>query len=247
MILDGHESEIKSLSFSSGGTFLATCSRDKSVWIWEELEEDVFETVAVLQDHTQDVKCVAWHPEELVLASAGYDETVRIWREVHGEWECVALLEQGEGTVWSLAWGKDGRLVAVGDDGVPRIWERVEGGAEEGDGDGKVPSILRGDSGEEKWRVAEELPKVHVRSIYSVAWSARSGRIVTCGGDGRIVVYGEEGGSWKVLMQKEGAHGVYEVNCVVWCKRFDKDARGDEEIVVSCGDDGEVRIWTIEE
>lgn len=39
-------------------------SRDKSVWVWEEVkdEEDDFECVAVLHGHSQDVKMVEWHP-----------------------------------------------------------------------------------------------------------------------------------------------------------------------------------------
>ncbi|GAB1313073.1 Cytosolic iron-sulfur protein assembly protein [Madurella fahalii] len=302
LVLEGHENEVKGLAFSPGGQFLATCSRDKSVWIWEDVsnddDEDEWETVAVLSEHEGDVKAIAWCPDvpgakakrhhfsNYVLASASYDDTVRIWREdADGEWVCVAVLEGHGGTVWGLQWegrerkgGGFPRLLTFSADGEIRIWTLKEEPEEE-EGEGKedetnpfrsgfsgIPNTMRR-SLREEWDCTAVLPKVHTRDVYSASWSTQTGLVASTGSDGVIAVYAENdaipgddvvmsqaangaseaSGNWRVLGTVTNAHGPYEVNHITWCKRFDRgtDRKGEEEMLVTTGDDGVVRPWQV--
>ena len=299
-ILDGHESEIKSLAWSPSGQYLATCSRDKSVWIWEELEDDNFETIAVLQEHDGDVKCVAWHPEEDLLASASYDDTVRLYKEDSDDWVQVAMLDGHNMTVWWVEFegsgmpGKDfraqrdnlsgdqirhveqleksgPRLATCSDDCTIRIWRREpKDRPERASGNVGIPSIIRSVAIDEDWIEEAVLPKRHERAIYSISWSRKSGLIASAGSDGKILIYKEQWKSqtsdgvkadgedtkpadnslteWIVVAELYSAHDVFEVNHVCWATRSDKGRRSDdEEVVVSTGDDGEVKVWVLDE
>jgi len=257
IVLDGHESEVKSVAWSSGGNLLATCSRDKSVWIWEEVGEEEYETVAVLQEHEGDVKCVAWHPEEELVASGSYDDEVRLWREDVDDWGCVAVLRGHGSTVWAVEWegvrkvegedegegqgeerGGGPRLASCSDDLTIRVWRKVP--KERAPQQNRL-SIIRSGSIEEEWVEETRLPQVHVRPIYSISWSKKTGLMVSAGGDGKILVYQEEmEGTWTVIAQVDGAHDVAEVNHVCWAKKGE-----DQEVIISTGEDGAVKMWTV--
>ncbi|ODQ65084.1 WD40 repeat-like protein [Nadsonia fulvescens var. elongata DSM 6958] len=257
--IEGHENEVKSVAWSSNGYFLATCSRDKSIWVWEadEMNEE-FECLSVLQDHTQDVKHVIWHPIEELFASASYDDTIRLWKEEDDDWACVAVLDGHKSTVWSTDFEKlsselkqayqnnenpiHARLVSGSDDLTCRVWKRVNiiGGS----ASGNIPSTFRSDPVSEEWIEDSVLPAAHTRTIYSVSWSGLSGRIASTGADGKIVIYKEENrpentSEWVIEKYIERSHGVHEVNCVTWV------TKGEEEYVISAGDDSLVNIWRV--
>jgi WD40 repeat protein len=286
VLLDGHDSEVKSLSWSASGMLLATCSRDKSIWIWEDLDDgdDNFETVAVMQEHDGDVKCVAWHPAEECLASGSYDDTIRVWREDLDDWGQVACIRGHGGTVWFLDWeGVENtptlssaeqrdqwreqrslsgpRLISCSDDRTVRVWTRQpkEGQqpAMSSSAITGIPSIIRPTGSDETWEEEAVLPHAHELAVYAVAWSRQTGLVASAGADGRIVIYEERvvasteaplRTEWAVLAVVDGAHGIYEINHVVWTKRADRNAEGgaDEEILVSTADDGSVKVWTLQ-
>jgi WD40 repeat protein len=262
VLLDGHESEVKSVSWSASGMLLATCSRDKSIWLWEDLDDgdNNFETVAVMQEHGGDVKCVAWHPVEECLASASYDDTIRLWREDVDDWGQVGCVKGHEGTVWFLDWegvdnvpsppeegSGDGsraaewreqralagpRLVSCSDDRTVRVWRRLAKEA-------GAPGVIRPTGSDETWEEEAVLPRTHELSVYAVAWSKRTGLVASVGADGRIAVYEERFVStadlrteWANVATVDGGHGIYEINHVAWARRADRGREGSDEEVL---------------
>jgi len=95
---------VKSVSWSISGHYLATCSRDKTIWIWDFESESDFSCNTVLQGHSQDIKMVKWSPIEDILFSCSYDNSIKVWRNDLNEedWVCVNTLSEHSSTIWSM-------------------------------------------------------------------------------------------------------------------------------------------------
>lgn len=251
-LIEGHENEVKAVAWNWSGRYLASCSRDKTVWIWETDPETLeeFECVSVLSDHEQDIKHVVFHPTHNLLASSSYDDTIRLYNQDPDEddWSCVAILNGHQGTVWCSAFehpkcasASEGRLriVSASDDLTVRVWSTTSS-AKLKKPESTLPSSIKHESEEMEWILELTLPEVHKYAVYSVSWSKISGRIASAGADGRIAVYVEDQNEWHVESTFQGAHGVHEVNCVAWCT-----LSTGEEILSTCGDDGHVNLWSL--
>lgn len=230
--LEGHESECKSVAFSHTGGVLASCSRDKSVWIWEVQPDAEFECLSVLMEHSQDVKVVAWHPKDEVLASASYDDAINLYiDDPSDDWFCYTKLTGHESTVWSLSFSPCGNyLASASDDLTVRIWRRLD--ADQCEARGLKPEGKMAGRRGEKWVPVTLLKGYHDRTVYSVSWGVDKtskrpgnlGRLASGGGDGRIYIYeisapendDQLAPTVELIAKMERAHGSADVNCVAW-------------------------------
>lgn len=111
--LRAHSGDILDLSWSPADNWLASCSVDNSIIIWNALKWS--EIVTVLRGHTGLVKGVTWDPIGKYLASQSDDKSLRVWRVSDWTEETVItapFVECGGTThVLRLCWSPDGQFL----------------------------------------------------------------------------------------------------------------------------------------
>ena len=85
-ILSSHTLGVKSLAFSSDGTFLVSGSFDKTVNLWDIQTGGVIKT---LHGHTDQVLSVSISQNCTMIASGSADKTIRLWDVQTGECHCI--------------------------------------------------------------------------------------------------------------------------------------------------------------
>ncbi|KAK2163973.1 hypothetical protein LSH36_71g03036 [Paralvinella palmiformis] len=111
--LRGHTGDVLDLAWSPNDMWLASCSVDNTVIVWNA--QKFPEQVSVLRGHSGLVKGVTWDPVGKYLASQSDDKTLRVWRTLDWQQEtCVKepFRECGGTThVLRLNWSPDGQYV----------------------------------------------------------------------------------------------------------------------------------------
>lgn len=112
--LRGHSGDILDLNWSKTEQWLASCSVDNSVIIWNTGKWN--EIVTILRGHTGLVKGVSFDPIGKYVASQSDDKSLKVWRTIDWKEECsfTKPFEECGGTthVLRLNWSPDGQLLA---------------------------------------------------------------------------------------------------------------------------------------
>lgn len=130
--LSGHENIVFKAAFSPDCRLLATCSRDRTVRLWQidpasstphsPLSTPHSSSCQVLRGHTDEVFAVAFHPDGTRLATAGRDGAISLWDLTRNEE--VVRLPWHRSFVWSLAFSPNGATLASGSgDCTVGLWD----------------------------------------------------------------------------------------------------------------------------
>lgn len=229
-----HEDMIHDAQVDYYGTRLATCSSDKTVKVFELIDNEQ-KLLATLTGHEGPVWQLAWaHPKyENLLASCSYDKKVIIWKETQpNQWTIVHESINHDSSVNSVCWAPAelGLILAAGSS------------------DGTI-TVLTGNSSTNEWDV-KKIQNAHSIGCNSVSWapvfpsSSQSytpqKRIVSGGCDNlvKIWLFDESEDRW-IEEQKLEAHSDW-VRDVAWAP-----ATGlPKTYIASCSQDRRVIMWT---
>lgn len=130
--LQGHRSDIYSLSISKDGNLLVSGSGDKTIRIWKMKNDGFPELYKVLfvsdedEDRESGITSVAISPDSSYIACGCLDKCLRLWDVKTGE--LLNTLEGHKDSIYTVAFSFDSKvLISGGLDKLIKVWD-VEGG-----------------------------------------------------------------------------------------------------------------------
>ncbi|XP_029018283.1 protein HIRA isoform X2 [Betta splendens] len=112
-ILRNHTGDVMDVAWSPHDIWLATCSVDNTIVIWNARKFP--EMVTCLRGHTGLVKGLTWDPVGKYIASQADDHSLKVWRTV--DWQMEANITKpfsecgGTTHVLRLSWSPDGQYL----------------------------------------------------------------------------------------------------------------------------------------
>ncbi|MEE0266978.1 MAG: TIR domain-containing protein [Bacteroidales bacterium] len=242
--LEGHSDFVYSVCWSPDGKYLASCSDDETIKIWDAKSGKELKT---LEGHYYDVNSVCWSPDGKYLASGSHDKTVKIWDANSGE--CILTFEGHSESVRSVCWSPYGKYLASGSwDNTVKIWD-AKSGKELKTLEGhsvNVESVCWSPDGKYLasglwnntviiWdaKSGKELKTLegHSDYVYSICWSPDGKYLASGSYDATVKIWDAKSG---VCIRTFDGH-YYDVNSVCWSP--------DGKYLASGSFDKTVKIW----
>lgn len=119
--LEGHTGDVNELEWQPSKIFLASCSDDCSVKIWNV---DEGKQIKDFTEHDREVNSICWNPSGSILASGSSDTTIRIW-DIDSD-ECIQVLDKHVHPVTKIRFSPDGEILAAASNDRIFFWNTRE-------------------------------------------------------------------------------------------------------------------------
>ncbi|KAK3114769.1 WD domain protein [Teratosphaeriaceae sp. CCFEE 6253] len=120
MTLRGHKRGVAAVKFSPDGAWIATCSADATIKVWDAITGALHRT---LEGHLAGISTLAWSPDSRVLASGSDDKIIRLWDIATGK-PLPSPLVGHHNYVYSLAFSPKGNMIVSGSyDEAVFLWD----------------------------------------------------------------------------------------------------------------------------
>jgi WD40 repeat protein len=239
-VIDAHAGGAAGVVFTPNGQQIVSGGADKAVHVWNLEDGQKMRTFA---GHAQAVTCVAVTQDGARVVAGGADGLVKTWNIADGV-ELSSLPHAKP--VRGVSPSPDGtRLATCSDDGVVRVWDAATGrelewfAGHEGPAtgvrfaaDNRTLVSAGADKTTRVWSLsAVRVVPAHPGGVLDLALLAGGGQLVTCGSDGRVVLW--DVGSGQLVREFQGHAGNVAALAV----------RNDNQRLAAGGADGKVHIW----
>jgi len=121
--IDAHTSEVSGVAFVPGDNHLISCSKDRTIKLWDV---DEGKLVREFEGHSDAVSCVAVSPDGQKMLSSSHDKEARLWDLSTGQ--VIEIFSSGMFIVRRVRFSSDGKFFVMSAyDGTSRIRETATG------------------------------------------------------------------------------------------------------------------------